>query len=167
MESARAIGSGERLAVDVLHYQVERGGLDDDGVQPDDVRVVDARERPSFGQRACTKLGVVGELGANRLHDDRRLGVDVACEVHDPHASLTQDLVDLVFAVDERAGGKIARRLLPGRALALLAVGDDAPEREAAADAKRRVVVVFELTRRTALHARSLIVPRGSEGYVQ
>src|SRR5439155_19816625 len=98
------------------------------------------------------KLGVVRQFGANRFHHHRSLGVDIARQVDDAHAPFAEYLVDLVFSVDERPAGKVAGNILQRRVAARLAAGRDAGERESAAYAERRIIVVFELTRWTALH---------------
>ena len=89
--------------------EVERDRLDDHGVEAHHVGVIDACQGATFGERSRAKLRVVGELGADRLHHHRGLGVDVAREVDDPHAAFAEHPLDRVLAVDERALSEVAR----------------------------------------------------------
>jgi len=93
----------ERFTVDELHHEVERAGLDDDGVASDNVLVVDAGEHATFFKDSTSKLFAMGVLGSNGLHHDREVGVDVGSEVDDAHASFAEDGVDAVLSIHQKS----------------------------------------------------------------
>ncbi len=68
----------ERLALEVLHHEVDRAlGQDAEVGDVDDVRVVDRGRRARLAEEAMDRLLVARELRMQHLHRDRLLDVDV------------------------------------------------------------------------------------------
>jgi hypothetical protein len=101
----------EALALDVLHDEPEALIVHDDGLQVDDVRVIDLPEDAALRERPRAHVGAVRQLGAHRFEHHVDVRVDVAREVHDAHAALAEQAHDRVFSVDHRA----CREALRGR----------------------------------------------------
>ena len=109
---------GQRLAVDVLHREIGRAeiGIDREHVVADDRLVVEVVQRRRFLAEQRERGLVLRHLRADRLDRDRIAGLDGAALVDLAHAADRDQTLDLVDAVEPRAGADARpdlRRVVP------------------------------------------------------
>jgi len=88
----------EVCPTDEVHHDEEQRAFLTKVVDLDDARVVEARGGACFLEEALAEVGLVGHMGVHNLDGDVTLQGDVASLEDCTHASLTQEVRDLVAA---------------------------------------------------------------------
>ena len=79
----------EVVALDVRHHEVDEIVFLFDGVDRDDVRVIQLRGRLGFAEESLADVGTKAQFGWQHLHRDLALETFVSRTIHDPHTPAT------------------------------------------------------------------------------
>ena len=101
----------EVVAVDVTHDEVRAVVRHADGVDRDDVRVLDGAGGARLADEPLAALGILEQLRRDHLHRHVAIEIELARAVHDPHAAPADDGVDATAAEHDAGGQRAHARL--------------------------------------------------------